>query len=680
LYFPDPFYLARMTSGMPSPTWLGPRPRSVKRPRATRTLLPALAVQAAAAYLAATSATPLAAGSAHGTLAPASAASPGAASENNLGLPGGPAPVACTKADVCEASEHLLVQRGALLSTIRPAAGALQTAASGEQHQSGPKVDGSFGSEGRSLPNETRTKHWHPMQTLLQIHRTLDDIDTNDGPWVIFGFLGIFGLTLFGLVAYCLWDSKKAPLDSDGYNRKVRNDFPAKKCPPIIPQPGKRQPFVAREDTGQSICSSNSGLNSSASPTAKGLPTGRLASGALPSSRLPFSSTSVAATTTTAKSGGFGGALPPPESPSRAGGPPLAPRGGRGQQMSSTGEPSLLQSLSCGASFAKNLPGSMKDVREGLSAAGSRLSMARAKADMACPGLPSASTLLSGFDCGVIKKPPKAPSPQSPNPKRDGCLSNSPASKDSFSRLLDGSPGLTFRNLATTESPAGSPQATSSRADGIQLCPSLVVPEGMELVFAIRDLVKSERQNESFAVVDLEGQPLSYVIMKENDAKCGILVEMLDKTPLAWIKTKPWHTEGLLPEICFPSGEAFCKVVKEGYSPDHSYLLKDPAGSTIITFHGDFLARGLNILSKAGRLIGDTEPLQFGQDGGQHYQVRVAPGIDACLVLCGLIAVFKVEGGPGSMVPGMFSSRTPGPLTARARALQLQEAAGRCGL
>jgi len=206
----------------------------------------------------------------------------------------------------------------------------------------------------------------------------------------------------------------------------------------------------------------------------------------------------------------------------------------------------------------------------------------------------------------------------------------------------------TFPRLARPASligPSCSPFPTARSPDGRTLCPCLVVPEGMELVFAVRDLLTQGRQQVSFSVVDLEGSPLSHVIVNESGSQCGILVQMLDQTPLAWIRTKAHHEHGGMPEICYPSGEVFCAVSRDDSVPTGRYLLRDTAGQRLYTFHGEFKDKAVNVVSASGRLVCDTERCELGRDGSPYYQVRVAPSIDAGLILCGLLAVEKLESG-----------------------------------
>jgi len=187
------------------------------------------------------------------------------------------------------------------------------------------------------------------------------------------------------------------------------------------------------------------------------------------------------------------------------------------------------------------------------------------------------------------------------------------------------------------------------REGGVQhLCPSLVVPPGMELLFAVRDVLRRERQQLSFCIVSLQGQPLSHVIVNERGNACGIQLQMLDQRPLATVFTKPVHDCPLgPPEVQGPSGELFCSIVKtEAFDGgQHMYALQRPSGQRILSIQGDFRGKCMHVVNSAGHLVCDTERCSIDFDSSPHYQVRVAPGIDAGLVLCGLLAVDKVEGG-----------------------------------
>jgi len=53
----------------------------------------------------------------------------------------------------------------------------------------------------------------------------------------------------------------------------------------------------------------------------------------------------------------------------------------------------------------------------------------------------------------------------------------------------------------------------------------------------------------------------------------------------------------------------------------------------------------MNVVSPSGQLVCDTARCIVDFDSSPHYQVRVAPGADAGLVLCGVLAIDKIEGG-----------------------------------
>merc|ERR1740121_946721 len=165
----------------------------------------------------------------------------------------------------------------------------------------------------------------------------------------------------------------------------------------------------------------------------------------------------------------------------------------------------------------------------------------------------------------------------------------------------------------------------SARVDPSQhLCPCLVVPEGMELVFAVRDLLKPERQQVSFSIVDLSSQPLSHVIVNEVGSHCSILVQLLDQTPLAWVGTNSIHERpgATCLDICRPSGEVFCSISRDEPVPRSRYILRDTSGQRIYTVYGDIGERAIKVIDSRGHLACDTERWTMDLDGPPHFQVR----------------------------------------------------------
>jgi len=193
------------------------------------------------------------------------------------------------------------------------------------------------------------------------------------------------------------------------------------------------------------------------------------------------------------------------------------------------------------------------------------------------------------------------------------------------------------------------------------LCPDLMVPDRMEFVFAVREVVNTARQQISFSIVDLRGQPLSHIIVNESGPHCGIHLQMLDGTPLAWIRTECLHDQpsrclttgrskepGPGPgsvEVCRPSGEVFCTVAKDEGIPCYRYVLRSKTWQRLYTYYGNFRQKAVNVTNSSGQLVCTSERCAMEFDAASHYQVRVAPQTDAGLLLCGLLAIDKLEGG-----------------------------------
>jgi len=201
---------------------------------------------------------------------------------------------------------------------------------------------------------------------------------------------------------------------------------------------------------------------------------------------------------------------------------------------------------------------------------------------------------------------------------------------------------------------APAPQAVPSSRQ--HLCPKLVVPHGMEFVFAVREVIYRERQQTSFSIVDLTGNPLCYVMARElnnSPSSCGIYLELLSKEPLAHVRTHMSH-EGLGQlEICSPDGEVFCRVEPDvrgesGFQHQTRYVLRDPSGVQLAAYHGDFKNKAVNCTAPSGALVCATRRCTIEGDNSPYapyYEVRVAPYADAGLLLCGLLAIDKLERG-----------------------------------
>jgi len=183
----------------------------------------------------------------------------------------------------------------------------------------------------------------------------------------------------------------------------------------------------------------------------------------------------------------------------------------------------------------------------------------------------------------------------------------------------------------------------------------MVVPSGADFIFAVREVLARERQQMSFSIVDAEGRPLRprplFVSVRELEPPCGISLQIDEHCPLAWVHTEPLHMRrGGPPEIRRPDGTVFCSVLKEEYSEAGAvkarYVLRGTSGIRLCTISGDFREKAVNVADPLNRLVCATERRII--NGLQYYQVRVGPRVDAGLVLCGLLAVDKIEGSSGT--------------------------------
>jgi hypothetical protein len=205
--------------------------------------------------------------------------------------------------------------------------------------------------------------------------------------------------------------------------------------------------------------------------------------------------------------------------------------------------------------------------------------------------------------------------------------------------------------------PRGASFEESQTTGQDSLCPSLVVPSGTEFVFAVQEVVTPERQEISFNIVDLKGTPLSRVILSESRSATQpkIMLQTMANAPLASVDTLEWHqgtTEPL--SICRANGALFGRIQKEPSSG--RYVIRHRAGRKLLTFHGDFHEKAINVMSCiTGQLVGASEKCVVDFNSASHYQVRVAPSTDAGLVICGLLAIDKLEGSRSTPI----STRSP---------------------
>lgn len=188
----------------------------------------------------------------------------------------------------------------------------------------------------------------------------------------------------------------------------------------------------------------------------------------------------------------------------------------------------------------------------------------------------------------------------------------------------------------------------------------MVVPAGNEFVFAVPEALETHPQSLCFDIVDLTGAPLQRVSVEETGLQPQMLLEAADGTPLALVNTPSVYRcqEGL--EICRPSGELFCNLLPDAPTTMHGryrlpvdgvasrYELVSVSGKQLLVYQGDFRAKATTVSNPSGQLVCATERCVVDFAGRRHYQVRVGPGVDAALVLSGLLGIDKLEGPSGT--------------------------------
>lgn len=179
------------------------------------------------------------------------------------------------------------------------------------------------------------------------------------------------------------------------------------------------------------------------------------------------------------------------------------------------------------------------------------------------------------------------------------------------------------------------------------LCPSLLVPSGSEFVFVIKEVIGAGRQEEAFNVVDMKGVALTRVVVSETGPHPGILLQTLrEKKPLCFVNTMRCFESDPKRrslEICRPTGEVFGTMARDGSGGRYG-IWHANTRLKLLTFHGDFRDHAINVVNGQNQLICATEKCTVEFDSAPCVQVRVAPDVDAGLVMCGLFGIDKLEG------------------------------------
>jgi len=229
------------------------------------------------------------------------------------------------------------------------------------------------------------------------------------------------------------------------------------------------------------------------------------------------------------------------------------------------------------------------------------------------------------------------PPPRKPTPVETSHFGNRSDPEDDLSN--------SWRRLHNLE-PCSSASPAASMPQEQSLFPSMLVPHGQQFVCVIPDVLRRDRQQTSFTITGgRDGKPLFYVILNETSSSCAIWLKRADADVerMALIRTDAIHARcqsraDPMPEICFPSGDLFCKIERVG----SAYGVSDAMGKRLMVVHGDFAAKHVCAIDPSGSYLCQT--YMIGSDTDEmRYEVRVSPNVDAGFVLCALLAIDKAE-------------------------------------
>lgn len=218
-----------------------------------------------------------------------------------------------------------------------------------------------------------------------------------------------------------------------------------------------------------------------------------------------------------------------------------------------------------------------------------------------------------------------------------GARPNAPARRSDASSA--GSPDSSLNLSRASITSSTDSKNKDKQQQPVLLCPSLVVPQGMDLVFAIRSALSQQRQELDFNILDLQGAPLCRVVVAERGERkapcCGIFLQTLTRMPLAVVNTEQLYAGSGPPSICRPNGSLFGVLKHNGSA---GYSLKHTSGRRLLEFTGDFRRKSATAVDSSGLRVCVTEP------NDQGYQIRIGPRVDAGMVISCLLAIDKLEG------------------------------------
>lgn len=216
----------------------------------------------------------------------------------------------------------------------------------------------------------------------------------------------------------------------------------------------------------------------------------------------------------------------------------------------------------------------------------------------------------------------RKPSATSPSPKSEGAQAPTPTNTSLLPFVED--------------SPTSVPAAHV-------LCPSLVVPAAQETSFALKENMFSWTPRQPSKIQDARGE----VLAKVEGTCIGPADRMALKSPREELlcevqrRSLDFAEHPNVFDIFHPHGELFGVLEKDMLLP--KFTVTSSAGAKLLMFEGDFRKKEITVTSGSGRTVAQTGQGFFKFSRVGHYQVRVASGIDAGLVMVCCLAIDEAD-------------------------------------
>jgi uncharacterized protein YxjI len=184
--------------------------------------------------------------------------------------------------------------------------------------------------------------------------------------------------------------------------------------------------------------------------------------------------------------------------------------------------------------------------------------------------------------------------------------------------------------------------AEASRPVAEQLCPDLIVTDPEELRFMLMQNIFSWTPRSASKVLDSNGQCIANAvgtcIGNDRMSLRGPTDDLLCEVQRHSLEFPDQNVF----DIFHPHGQLFGVLEKDTLNPN--FTVTSASGARLLVFQGDFRRKEIDITDPAsGEQVAQTGHGFFSCNRGGHYQVRVAPGVDAGLIIACCLAIDEAE-------------------------------------